>query len=147
MENYIGIKLIKAEPCTVEEFNKTEHPLRYGGDCQEGYKVQYVDSYISWSPKEVFEKAYKKSGELSFEQALYLLKRGKAVTRKGWNGKNMFLSYVTDAEWNPKNRNLVAGWLKLGFIAIKTADDYVVPWQPSQADMLSEDWEEVELYK
>ncbi|AGK98174.1 DUF2829 domain-containing protein [Clostridium pasteurianum] len=83
----------------------------------------------------------------SFGYALELLKHGKAVKRRGWNGKNMFLSYVTAAEWNPKHRNLLLGWLKLGFIAIKTADDYVVPWQPSQADMLTEDWEEVELWK
>jgi len=27
-------------------------------DGQEGYSVKYPDGYVSWSPKEVFEKAY-----------------------------------------------------------------------------------------
>jgi len=29
------------------------------GKDREGYKVVYEDNYISWSPKDVFEKAYK----------------------------------------------------------------------------------------
>lgn len=48
MENYIGIKLIKAEPCI--------HKITG----EEGYRVIYSDAYESWSPKEVFEKAYLK---------------------------------------------------------------------------------------
>jgi len=60
MNYYIGTKLIKAEPCTVAEFNATEHPLIYTGKCKEGYKVIYPDNYVSWSPKDVFEKAYMK---------------------------------------------------------------------------------------
>ena len=44
MKQYIGTKLIEAEPAE-----------RYG---QEGYKVLYPDGYESWSPKDVFEKAY-----------------------------------------------------------------------------------------
>jgi hypothetical protein len=60
MNKYIGFKMIEAEPCTVEEFNATEHPLIYTGECKEGYKVKYSDDYVSWSPKEVFEKAYMK---------------------------------------------------------------------------------------
>lgn len=44
MKQYIGTKLIEAEPAE-----------RYG---REGYKVLYPDGYESWSPKDVFEKAY-----------------------------------------------------------------------------------------
>ena len=32
-------------------------------DGKEGYAVKYPDGYISWSPKEVFEKAYILQGE------------------------------------------------------------------------------------
>ncbi len=46
MENYIGIKIVKAE--TQEK------------DGIPGYRVKYPDGYVSWSPKEVFEKAYRK---------------------------------------------------------------------------------------
>jgi len=46
MENYIGVKIVKAEP-------KKK-------DGKPGYRVKYPDGYESWSPKDVFEKAYRK---------------------------------------------------------------------------------------
>lgn len=46
MQNYIGVKIVKAEP----EMK----------DGKEGYKVKYPDGYVSWSPKEVFEKCYRR---------------------------------------------------------------------------------------
>ena len=45
MKNYIGVKIVKAEP---EE-----------KDGKPGYKVVYPDGYVSWSPKDVFEKSYR----------------------------------------------------------------------------------------
>lgn len=55
MNKYIGTELIEAEP-----ENRTI-PKEYCdngnvGDLQQGYKVRYPDGYVSWSPKEVFEK-------------------------------------------------------------------------------------------
>ena len=44
MQQYIGTKLISAEPEEV--------------DGKKGYRVLYADGYASWSPAEVFEKAY-----------------------------------------------------------------------------------------
>jgi hypothetical protein len=63
MDIYIGTKMIKAEKATYGEYRKE----KYGDspydsnmdDNTEGYKVQYSDDYTSWSPKEVFEVAYK----------------------------------------------------------------------------------------
>lgn len=49
MDKYIGFKLIQAE---AEE-----------KEGKEGYKVVYADGYTSWSPKDVFEKAYMQVGE------------------------------------------------------------------------------------
>lgn len=65
MNYYMGFKLIKAEPMNREDYNKyrgwtipeNENPL------DEGYIVRYSDDYVSWSPKEVFEKAYMKVQE------------------------------------------------------------------------------------
>lgn len=45
MRNYIGVKIVKAE-LEVKDGNL-------------GYKVVYPDGYVSWSPKEAFEKAYR----------------------------------------------------------------------------------------
>ena len=49
MDKYIGAKLIQAEP----ERNLITKEIT-------GYKVVYPDGYESWSPKDVFEKAYMK---------------------------------------------------------------------------------------
>lgn len=45
MLNYIGVKIVKAEP--------------QEKDGSSGYKVKYPDGYVSWSPKDIFEKAYR----------------------------------------------------------------------------------------
>lgn len=60
MDSYIGTKLISAEAMNLGDYNKyrgwqipaNENPEK------EGYLVRYSDDYYSWSPKEVFEKAY-----------------------------------------------------------------------------------------
>lgn len=67
---YVGIKLIKARPMTRAEYNLFrgwELPKDERGE-DEGYLVEYLDGgkpnhpayqgYISWSPKEQFDKAY-----------------------------------------------------------------------------------------
>ena len=60
MKKYIGTKLVKAKPMTRGEYNtyrgwqipENENPK------DKGYLVEYSDYYITWSPKEVFERAY-----------------------------------------------------------------------------------------
>ncbi len=52
MKNYIGTKLIQAEPCTAWK-NTDRHKI---GDS--GYKVIYPNGCVSWSPKDVFEETY-----------------------------------------------------------------------------------------
>jgi len=86
---------------------------------------------------------------LNFGQAIEAMKNGNKVARSGWNGKGMFIYYVP-ANTYPASGN------KLGtmngvfpddmvpygaYIAMKTAQDNVVPWLASQTDVLAEDWE------
>lgn len=60
MKHYIGVKEIDAKPMNRGDYNEyrgwtipaDENPA------DEGYLVKYPDGYESWSPKEVFEKAY-----------------------------------------------------------------------------------------
>lgn len=57
---YIGAKVIRAKPMTQEEWLKSqgkyqENQESYG----DGYEVTYPDNYKSWSPKKVFETAYR----------------------------------------------------------------------------------------
>lgn len=61
MKKYLGVKLIEAEPMSANEFAE-KFPLKGKADPHEdapGYKVVYEDGYTSWSPKDVFKKAYK----------------------------------------------------------------------------------------
>ena len=68
----------------------------------------------------------------NFGEAISELKKGNKVTRKGWNGKNMWLELqVPDAHSK----------MTLPYIYMKTADNNKVPWLASQTDVLSEDWE------
>lgn len=64
MQKYIGVKLVEAKPMTRGDYNKfrgwtipaDENPN------DEGYVVKYEDGYVSWSPIEVFNKAYNAYG-------------------------------------------------------------------------------------
>lgn len=81
-----------------------------------------------------------------FGEALKFLKGGQCVARKGWNGKNMFLYYVSEGKYPVKMEAAKPladenGLVSYGaYIAMKTAQGNVVPWLASQTDMLSEDW-------
>ena len=52
MRQYIGTKMVEAEPCAAWKYTDN-HKV---GD--PGYRVRYADGYESWSPKDVFERAY-----------------------------------------------------------------------------------------
>ena len=93
---------------------------------------------------------------MDFGSAITQLKAGQRVCRDGWNGKGMFLYYVpansypaqTDVAkqyWGAKEpvvQNAVSvPMVPYGaYIAMKTAQENVVPWLASQTDVLAEDW-------
>lgn len=126
----------------------------------EGYLVEYVDGgqantpeyegYVSWSPKDVFDRAYNSVEAMTFGDALVLIKAGKKVARQGWNGKGMFVFLVPGSRFKV-NRKPLLGIYPEGreidyhaHIDMKTADDKIVPWLASQTDVLAEDWTIVE---
>lgn len=65
MKKFIGTKQVSAEAMTLGEFIKKTGRNPYAndpelhGNNEKGYIVEYEDGYKSWSPKDVFEKAYK----------------------------------------------------------------------------------------
>lgn len=86
--------------------------------------------------------------DMTFGEAIEALKAGNKVARPGWNGKGMFL-YLVPAASYPAGRNTLGTMLGVfpddmvpygAYIAMKTAQDNVVPWLASQTDMLAEDW-------
>jgi hypothetical protein len=85
---------------------------------------------------------------MNFSDALQMLKAGQKVCRFGWNGKGMFIYYVP-ANSYPADGNKMGTLKGLfpddmvpygAYLAMKTAQDNVVPWLASQTDILAEDW-------
>lgn len=58
---YIGCKIIRAIPMDENTFLTTVklQVIRSDRETRPGYKVTYPDGYVSWSPKETFETAYR----------------------------------------------------------------------------------------
>lgn len=85
-----------------------------------------------------------KTERLSFGDAVAALKEGLRVERAGWNGKGMWLIYIGGNEYDV-DAPLRFNTTELApYIAMKTADNKLVPWLASQTDVLAEDWQIVE---
>lgn len=146
LAKYIGTKLIKAKPMTRGEYNKYRGwtiPENENPD-DEGYLVVYVDSddYVSWSPKDVFDRAYRSfDGGMTFGNAIELMKMGFKVTRKGWN-EGMLLFLVNGSDLKSK----IGMYEDLEDIIVMRTEpkNVVLGWIASQADMLADDWIVVE---
>lgn len=93
---------------------------------------------------------------MNFGQALIALNDGKKVARAGWNGKGMFLYYVSGTTVKSSQLRGAAldhvGYqgegdpeVKInGHIDMKCADGSITcGWNPSQVDMVANDWEEL----
>lgn len=173
MEKYIGTKIINAKPMTRAEYNifrGWELPADENG-ADEGYLVEYLDGgkpntveyagYVSWSPKDQFDNAYRATLGLPFGLAVEALKLGKKVSRTGWNGKGMWLSLSCNPRgdaaagkreiafenfWSNNNseyaRQNGGSAVVLPCITMKTASgEILMGWLASQTDILADDWE------
>lgn len=84
--------------------------------------------------------------KFSFSDALAVLKSGGCVQRDGWNGKGMFLYLVPANSYPAQTGAAKRYWgedalVPYGaYIAMKTAQENVVPWLASQTDILADDW-------
>jgi len=162
LKQYIGTKVINAKPMdrlAYNVFRGWKLPNDENGT-DDGYLVEYLDGgkpntdshegYVSWSPKEQFDNAYKESGNLSFGDAIVYLKEGKKVARSGWNGKGMFLILQDKTpDIKPYQGSCYANALH-GIQETVTIDAHVdmytagrtmqPGWLASQADILANDW-------
>lgn len=137
---YIGTKLIQGWPMDRAAYNAYRGwvlPENENG-ADEGYLVEYLDGgkpndarhagYISWSPKEQFDAAYRQCDAMTFGLAIEALKRGERVARADW-GNGTWLQLVAGEilrhleAWTPETSGRVPGYLA------------------SQTEMLAEDWQ------
>ena len=58
MSNFIGVKLVDAEPITLGAYNALRGlGLPTDGNCDEpGYFIKHPDDYVTWCPKKTFER-------------------------------------------------------------------------------------------
>ena len=158
MKRYIGTKIIYARPMTRQAYNDYRGwtlPANEDG-ADDGFLVEYLDGgkandsrhagYISWLPKDVFERSYVTTDGMAFGVALEALKLGHRVSREGWNGKGMFV-YIVPKDSYPAKTGAAKAHFGAGalvpynaYFAIKNVNDTVSTWVPSVNDCLSEDW-------
>ncbi|TFH43026.1 MAG: DUF2829 domain-containing protein [Lysobacterales bacterium] len=88
--------------------------------------------------------------QFDFGMALNWLRLGRKLTRKGWNGKGMFVYLVAGSQFEV-NRPPLLGIYPEGtsisyrpHLDMKYADGTCGVWLASQSDMLEEDWMLVE---
>ena len=140
MKQYIGTKVVQAKPACSKPSG--ENNLRLPG-----YKVVYPDGYESWSPKAVFEEAYRPTDGMTFGLAIEAMKKGIKVARAGWNGKNQHIELASNISYVSPTGNIVncehdaIGNKAIAFVGTSGVQ---MGWLASQADMLAEDWHIVE---
>ena len=150
MKQYIGTKIIQAEPAyrlDKKTVQPTTWPIPEGSVAEEGYAVRYPDGYMSWSPKEVFEEAYRPTDGMNFGLAIEAAKKGAKITRRGWNGKGQYVELAEAINYTCPDGTVVnAEHDAIGnraFVLVWTSG-VQMGWLASQADMLADDWTIVE---
>lgn len=158
MKTYIGTKIINAKPMNRLDYNKLRGwalpANENGGDA--GYLVEYTDGgkpnlegyagYVSWSPSEQFNGAYRETDGLTFGLAVDALKKGEKLARSGWNGKGMFVFLVNGSTFNVSRAPLLGIFpegTEINYrphIDIKNVDGSISTWVPSIGDVMAEDW-------
>lgn len=165
LKKYIGTKVVEARPMNEIDAESIGY-TRKNSDNHEwrnGYHVRYTNPdgsfYDSWSPKNVFEKAYHEVKGMNFGEVIEALKTGLAVRRKGWNGKGLFIvkqvpSHI-EADIIPNMQSLPQSAKDIlmkrenphidytNQMLIINPDGRVDSWVPSVSDVFAEDWEVV----
>ena len=81
---------------------------------------------------------------MNFGKAIDLLKEGKKLRRKGWNGKNQYIELATNISYKNADGEIIninhktIGNKAIAFIGTSGVQ---IGWLASQSDMLSDDWE------
>lgn len=171
---FIGVKMVKAHPMNLGDYNIYRDWEIPGNEdpSKDGYLVEYPviegeipnhpehAGYISWCPKQAFEEANRPTTGMPFGHAIEAAKQGHKIARAGWNGKNMFVVVMPALNLPPFNtqdthrkvNDRTAKWIGkdkplncVPYFAMYAAnEDWVPGWLASQTDMLADDWQIVE---
>lgn len=107
------------------------------------YTTSQTDRYPQFMSKDEFEKMCRDTENMTFGDALDILKRGGRVARKGWNGKNQHVELASCISYKSATGETVnvdhynIGNKALAFVGTSGVQ---MGWLASQADMLADDW-------
>ena len=139
MKKYIGTKVIHAEPATQGDFRYTKavavdpETAKHDGDNTPGYMVIYEDGYVSWSPKDVFEAAYRPSDGCPFGMALEAVKKGNGMRLPQWAP-----DVTIRAQFPDEHSKMTAPYL---YVESRFGR---VPWKETMIELFSDNWQIVE---
>ena len=128
MKQYIGTKIVQAETQELRYRNEAGKDIS-----EEGYKVRYQDGYESWSPKGVFEEAYRRTDGVTFGLALEAMKKGKGARLPQWKP-----DVVIRAQYPDRNSKMTAPYL---YVESRYGR---VPWKETMIELFSDEWEIVD---
>ena len=123
--------------------------LKHKGYTKENRMLVYaMEQYITFEEYEKYfynkvMKRRNKMEDLDFGKVIQLLKEGKRLQRKGWNGKNQYIELATNISYkNAEGETINADHKSIGnkAIAFVGTSGVQLGWLASQADMLAEDW-------
>ena len=161
----IGTKIVDLIKMNREEYNHYrgwELPVDEDGS-DDGYLVKYKDGevsnddrhagYISWSPKDVADRHYRPVDGMTFGMAIEAAKLGEKISRKGWNGKGMWVIFNPGSLGQTHTMSEGSVYKKHGVDECEILphfDMYTVNaegrramlpgWLASQTDMIADDW-------
>lgn len=77
----------------------------------------------------------------NFEAALMLMKAGKRVMRRGWNGKGQFVWLTSVGSFPQSDTSLGRELEWSNTLMLRNAQNKLTTWVPSIGDILAEDWD------
>lgn len=132
MKQYIGTKIIEAAPA-IRKGGKVYDltwPIPKSMESEElGYRVRYPDGYESWSPKDVFEEAYRPTEGVNFGLALEAMKKGMGARLPHWKP-----DVVIRAQYPDEHSKMTAPYL---YVESRFGR---VPWKETMIELFSDDW-------
>lgn len=93
------------------------------------------------------ENMKEKSSYMTFSTVLDMMKKYRQnnlrFRREGWNGKGMYIMLWTGAymgEYPPNEKIRMVSYELSEMLVLRTSYGQMVPWCPSQTDILCDDW-------
>lgn len=119
--------------------------------CKDGSVIEFMETddvfrdidemlYDDWVVLDIKGDNFDPTPTKSFSSILYDLKAGRCCTRKGWNGKGIFIALQTPDKYS----KMTCPYIYIDTTGLQTTNSNApkgrVPWLASQTDMLATDW-------